>query len=161
MSELRSTSDLVKAGWTRPLIGKLLGEPDEKEDFKRGMFRGVRHFYLESRVQESLKSPEWVNLQERRRARAEAPGKRKAAYSRRYATWQGALVDASHALHSLNRYAKHKTFNRENRAAIYCLKNAFLELLYLAGYCKECWVHVQVLPAKVCRECGGDGGEDW
>lgn len=66
-------------------------------------------------------------------------------YSSKYHTLQNALPDAAEAMLSLNRYAKHlKYFEdcHEERHVIYNLKNRFVKLLYLNGYCSGAFRHI-------------------
>lgn len=160
MAVLLSTSDLRKMGWTTTLIRSLLGEPDEKEDISRGMYRCQRHLYLQERVERAQESGAWKVSCEAREARLARPVRRMEAFNRKYATWRAAVPDACHACHSLNRYAKHGTCSESNKNEIYGLKNKFVELIYTQGYCTACWIHTLVLPPKKCRACGGwgDGG---
>ena len=157
MAVMLKRSDLLATGWTSALIRKLLGEPDEKESYQRGIYHVDRHWFAEERVQKAQESPEFLECQKRRKSRAAAPVARMQAYSRRYPTWRAALSDACHGLHSANRYTKHQTCSADNRTEIYALKNAFVELLYISGYCTSCHEHILVLPPKKCRDCGGTG----
>jgi hypothetical protein len=154
---LLSTSDLLKAGWNSSLIRKLLGEPDEREEIKRGIYSCTRYWYTQARVTAATSDPAFLALQERRKARRLAPERRRSGFEGRYQMWRGALPDACRFMHSLNRYAKHQACSVTQRDEIYGLKNGLVELLYRAGYCTACWIHEQVLPAKVCFECGGSG----
>lgn len=159
MTTCLSTSELVQSGWTPALIRKLLGEPDEKEPFSRGIYRGVRHWYARDRVVVAQERPEFAALQARRAHRLEAPARWRSEFAHRYQTWRGALPDACHYLHSLNRYAKHRECSTMQRAEVYDLKNRMVETLYRTGYCSACWIHEQILPKKQCRECFGSGDE--
>jgi len=108
-----------------------------------------------------MESGEFRECQLRRKKIAAAPEKRKANFARKYQTWRNAVPDACKGMHSLNRYAKHQGISTANKTEIYQLKNELVELLWRAGYCVECWIHVLTLPAKPCWDCGGsgDGGE--
>lgn len=150
-----STSDLRAMGWTTGLIHSLLGNPDEKEDISRGAYRCQRHFYAKDRVEAAMLLPAWSVATQRRDERMRRPALRMEGFQRKYQTWRAAVPDACNALHSLNRYAKHRTCSPANKVEIYGLKNLFVEVLYRGGFCTACWEHILVLPAKECRACRG------
>lgn len=54
-----STQQLEQRGWTKTLIKKFLGEPDDVEHFKK---YGCRYFYLISRVEAVERTDEFRNL---------------------------------------------------------------------------------------------------
>jgi hypothetical protein len=78
-------------------------------------------------------------------------------FDQRFRGWQGALPEACAALFSLNRFCKHAECSWQSREEIYDLKNRLVKLLYKDGYCTAAWEHRLVLPAKICRDCGGSG----
>ena len=157
---LIARSELRPLGWTDALIRQLLGDPDEKQPYKRGIYHTERFLYEKGRVEAAMESEAFRLAYSRRKARAMAPAVRKEAFSDRYGTWRAAVADAAHGMHSINRYAKHQTCSAANKLEIYALKNAFVQLLYETGYCSACWEHILVLPPKKCRECGGQE-TDW
>jgi hypothetical protein len=157
MPVMLKRGDLFPLGFTDALIRSLLGEPDEREPYKRGIYNTTRFWFAQERVQKAMESPAFLEAQRRRQSRAAAPLARLAGYSKHYQNWRAAAPDACHALHSANRYAKHGTCSEANKAEIYALKNAFVQLLYESGFCSACWEHVLVLPPKKCRACGGSG----
>lgn len=106
-------------------------------------------------------SPSFREFQEQReRSRAgkgTAFAKHEEKFARKWNHWTDALPVACEFLFNLNRYAKHRSCSRENRAEIYDLKNEFIALLYKRGLCARCWTHVIRLSEKVCFRCDGDG----
>jgi hypothetical protein len=148
-------TDLPALGFTEALIKKLLPAPDMTQPARFG----YRYWYLRSRVDQAMKEPAFVDALRGRAARAEKPGRRRAEFSHRYMTYRQAIPAACHGLLSLNRYAKHRTCSGRHREEIYRLKNAWIEFLYGEGVCTAAWVHIQTLPAKKCRACGGSGDE--
>ena len=147
--------DMYQMGWTLTLVRKLLPKADAKQEKARGYIRMEIALYRKERVEAAMATEEFESFQEKRRLKLEAPIRRAAMFERVYKNWRAALPDACIGLHSLNRYAKHATCSLDNRTEIYALKNQMVELLYQKGYCTACWIHTQVLPAKVCRECMG------
>jgi hypothetical protein len=144
---------LLKLGWSRTLISKLLGGPDEKR-FRRAGCCCQRYLYLRGRVEHAMKTPEFAACVERREKRRTAPARRFVVW---YKTWREALPAACAGLFSLNRFAKHESCGQEERDEIYRLKDRLVEVLYGAGLCAACWVHLVEQPAKVCWNCDGDG----
>jgi hypothetical protein len=157
MATLLTSSDLRAMGWTPALVKVLLGEPDEKEPIKKGMFNSMRHWYAQSRVQAAMESPAYQKATQARETRQARPELRRKGFNSKYQTWRAAVPDACHAQWSLNRYCKHSTCSQSNKAEIYGLKNNFVELLYTSGFCTAAWLHILVLPPKVCRACSGSG----
>lgn len=157
-----TTRDLIAKGWSAPLIKKLLPKPCAVQNHSRGVYRITRNLYEVERIEALMQSPEFAEAQANQTAhaaiRAAAPERRRNELDRKYSSWRAALPEACVGLHSANRYAKHNTCSAEHRAEIYRLKNAFVELLYKCGYCTACFEHVLVLPAKLCRDCGGQSG---
>ena len=58
---------------------------------------------------------------------------------------------------SLTVMLKHATCSAADRVIIYGIKNKMVELLYMNGYCTECYPHVTELPSKECWSCDGTG----
>ena len=142
--------ELLKLGFTPGLITALLGAPDLVKHHKQGSRHWVEHLYARDRVTTAVEDARFVARLAKRKQRA-------AAAMPSYSTWREALLSAVAALYSLNRYAKHVSCSGLTKFEIYRLKNQFLELLYMHGYCTASWVHRIELPAQLCRECSGDG----
>ena len=82
--------------------------------------------------------------------------RRWAAFDLRYTDWRGALPDAGYNLHSLNRYAKHRSCSLVNSLEIYDLKNGLSSCSTEADTAQFRFSHVLVLPAKQCNACMGN-----
>lgn len=164
MSDLISTTRLYELGWTAAAVKSLLGPADDTVQVRRGAWFLKKHLYERARVTAAMERPEFLAIALRRKAKAEAPARRRAQFEAFYADHRAAFADAAKGLHALNRYAKWRECSLEHRTEIYDLKNRFVELLYREGHCTACWIHQQVLPPKLCRECGGDSPkwtDDW
>lgn len=151
-----SQAQLVRMGWTRRTIARLLPEPDVNTFVRRGCCCR-RYVYLASRVERAMAAPEFAAARERAELRQTAGQRRQAELTLRYGAWQMAAGAACRALFSLNRWAKHRECTPDVREEIYGLKDDLIEMLYGAGYCASAWVHRMEQPAQECWGCFGDG----
>lgn len=78
-------------------------------------------------------------------------------YRSTYSDWKAALGDGCAALYKLNRHTKHGYCSSWERAVIYPVKYALVQILYRSGYGIDCFEHHQELDAKPCSHCEGTG----
>ena len=142
---------LMRLGWTRWLIGALLGSPDEVRPWGRGCCQH-EYLYLRSRVESAMRGVTFEKAAERRDRGAVA-----ARLPGQYPDWRAALADACAGMFELNRWAKHAECAGDQREEIYRFKDGLVELLYREGLCAACWEHMLLQPAKVCWDCDGAG----
>lgn len=140
---------LLRMGWTRGMIARQLGAPDEVRPWRRGCCRH-EYVYLRSRVDRAMGGVTFREAVERRERRNAA-----ANVATWYPDWRAALEDACAGMFELNRFAKHAECLW--RDEIYGWKDGLVELLYREGLCTACWEHLLVQPAKICWDCGGAG----
>jgi hypothetical protein len=162
--EITMSEVLERGGWNRRLIDRLLGAPDRLAPNPRYRRAAPMRLYALDRVEAAEKAGaflEHLALLERREAQFVAAGqRRRAGFSRKWASWLEAMPAACEAMFNLNRYAKWHSCSGAHRDAIYGLKNQLVKLLYERNFCEAAWQHEVTSPVGYCFACNGEGA-DW
>lgn len=81
-------------------------------------------------------------------------------FNEKYFSYKDAIEDAATAMYQLNKYTKNYLCPQLQKNNIYNLKNKFIKFLYENNFCVESYIHVQTLPKRFCKYCGGEGCDE-